>query len=199
MDIEVVINRPVLTLPEREAELLRETYAGANTILEYGMGGSTVLAAEQVGKTVFSVENSASWFHMMQEYFEANPPSAAIHLHLVDVGEVKKWGHPKNHSGWHSYQKYPLSIWDLQEFSPPDVVLIDGRFRVGCFLATLFRCEKPTVVLFDDYTNRKKYHIVEKFAKVESTSGRMARFEITPQAIPAKELELITYYLSETY
>lgn len=194
-----MISRPILTFPKHEADLLRETYEAANTILEYGMGGSTVLAAEQKGKTIFSVENAVPWFNKMQLYFEANPPSAALHLHLVDVGEVKKWGYPINHSGWHSYHQYPLSIWNIKGFSSPDVVLIDGRFRVGCFLATLFRCKKPTIVLFDDYTNRKKYHIVEKFANVESTRGRMARFEITPQAIPAEDLELITYYLSETF
>ena len=58
MSLAAPITRPELTLPEAEAALLRETYDRAGVILEYGSGGSTVLAAEQPGKTVPSVESS---------------------------------------------------------------------------------------------------------------------------------------------
>ena len=36
---------PKLTLPDHESAALREAYANAGVILEYGMGGSTVVAA----------------------------------------------------------------------------------------------------------------------------------------------------------
>ena len=43
------ITRPELTMPEAESALLRETYGRAGVILEYGTGGSTVVASELPG------------------------------------------------------------------------------------------------------------------------------------------------------
>jgi protein O-GlcNAc transferase len=37
----------------------------------------------------------------------------------------------------------------------PDVVLIDGCFRVACFLACWANIQRPTTVIFDDYTERR--------------------------------------------
>ena len=50
--------RPKLTLPEAEASALRAAYAAAEVVLEYGSGGSTVLAAE-AGAEVWAVESDA--------------------------------------------------------------------------------------------------------------------------------------------
>lgn len=47
--------------------------------------------------------------------------------------------------------------------------MIDGRFRVACFLYSLLCAETGTVILFDDYSLRFRYHLVEDFCpKVES-------------------------------
>ena len=76
----------------------------------------------------------------------------------------------------------------MPEFRQPDVVLVDGRFREGCALAAAFLAEKPLTLLFDDYAQRKQYHKVEEFLGRPEMTGRMARFEITPQPVPAKRL-----------
>lgn len=56
-------------------------------------------------------------------------------------------------------------------------MLIDGRYRVACFLATCIYAKKETIVLFDDYEQRKQYHTVEKlFEKVDVIDDRMAVF-----------------------
>jgi hypothetical protein len=60
-------------------------------------------------------------------------------------------------------------------------VLIDGRFRVGCFLATMMRITRPVVVLFDDYKGRKPYAVVEEFFAPSAMGGRMARFVVSPR------------------
>ena len=64
-----VVKRPKLTLPPQEAEALKEAYAGADTILEYGSGGSTVVAAERPGTLVTSVESDRGWARMMRRWF----------------------------------------------------------------------------------------------------------------------------------
>ncbi|MEL6531657.1 MAG: hypothetical protein AAFN09_01985 [Pseudomonadota bacterium] len=183
--------RPELTLPEAEAEWVRALYAEAGTILEYGSGGSTVIAAERPGKTVFSVESDAGWLAMMQAYFDANPPAGTVHLHHGDIGPTKKWGRPVDDSAWRNYHRYPLGVWDREDFTPPDLVLIDGRFRAACLLATLLRTEQPVTVLFDDYVGRGGYHSVEDFARPVETRGRMARFDLVPTELPRAKLTRI--------
>ncbi|WP_353472632.1 hypothetical protein PVT71_01010 [Salipiger sp. H15] len=182
--------RPELTLPEAEAALLHAEYARAGVILEYGSGGSTALAAGMPGKTVFSVESDRDWAQMMRRWFAENPPAAGSEVDIIwsDIGPTKEWGHPVDEIEWRSFPEYPLKVWELPEFRQPDVVLVDGRFREGCALAAAFLTEKPLVLLFDDYAPRKHYHKVEHWLGQPQMTGRMARFEIVPQAFPVKDL-----------
>ena len=182
------IARPKLTMPEAEAKLLKLAYAGADVILEYGSGGSTVVAAEMAGKRVTSVESDAAWLAMMQGYFAQTPPLADLTLHYADIGPTKAWAFPKSDASFRDWPAYPLAVWDLPGFQHPDVVLIDGRFRAGCFLATLFRITKPTLVLWDDYAERREYHRVESLVKPTEMIGHMALFELSPMAVPADRL-----------
>lgn len=185
-----LLTRPELTLPEAEASLLRAEYARAEVILEYGSGGSTVLAGEMPGKTVFSVESDRDWAQMMRRWFAETPPAAGTEVDVIwsDIGPTKQWGHPVDEIEWRSFPEYPLKVWELPEFRQPGVVLVDGRFREGCALAAAFLTEKPLVLLFDDYAPRHHYHKVEHWLGRPQMTGRMARFEIVPQAFPVKDL-----------
>lgn len=183
-----VPERPTMTMPEVEAAALANAYAQANVILEYGSGGSTILAAEMAGKTVFSVESDPVWLAQMRDYFASHPPRANLYLHLGDIGPTKEWSHPLAEDGFRLWPNYPTQIWHSDGFLAPDVVLIDGRFRVACFLTTLFTIMAPTRVLFDDYLERPAYHQIEDFAVPSAYFGRMAQFDLTPTTIPAAKL-----------
>lgn len=187
--------KPKMTFPEAEAAWVKEHYGRAQVILEYGSGGSTVYAGEQLGATVFSVESDQAWAEEMAAWFQANPPLADVRLHPVHIGPTGKWGKPQGDQGWRKFHRYPSTVWDREDFQHPDLVLIDGRFRAACWLTCFIRATQPMTVLFDDYTERALYHRVERFAAPVETRGRMAKFELTPQAFPAEELTLIL----ETY
>ncbi|MGV8950358.1 MAG: hypothetical protein ACOH2M_04580 [Cypionkella sp.] len=184
----MLIERPKLTMPEAEAQLLQLAYADAGVILEYGSGGSTVVAAEAAGKRVFSVESDPDWLAMMQGYFADNPPLADLTMLLGDIGPTKAWSFPKDETKIRDWPKYPLAVWDLDGFVHPDVILIDGRFRAACFLTALFKITKPTLVLWDDYKERPAYHEVEVLVKPAEMVGRMAIFELSPMAVPPERL-----------
>lgn len=177
-------------MPEAEAALLRDHYAAADVILEYGSGGSTVLASEMPGKTVFTVESDKDWAQMMRGWLAQNPAVDGTEVDIIwsDVGATKEWGRPVDDSEWRRYARYPLQVWQLTEFRHPDVVLVDGRFREGCALASLFMAERPLTLLFDDYRDRQQYHHVEEFLGSPEMTGRMAVFQITPQPIPPRRL-----------
>lgn len=184
------LTRPELTMPSAEAEAIRAAYAQARVILEYGSGGSTVMAAEMPGKKVFSVESDKDWAKMMRAWFRDNPPAEDTEVDMIwsDVGPTKNWGYPKDTSEYMRYARYPLEVWDLPEFCQPDVVLIDGRFRPGCAVATALRTTKPLPVYVDDYKGRKAYHRIETYFGAPELIGRMARFDVEPMALPAEDL-----------
>ena len=148
--------RPELTLPEAEATRLTAAYEAAGVILEYGSGGSTVMAAEMPGTAVFAVESDADWAEMMRGWFAANPPAEGSSVEMIwsDIGPTREWGYPADRSGWRRYARYPLEVWDRGDFRQPDVVLVDGRFRTGCALAAAFRSVRPVTVFVDDYRRR---------------------------------------------
>jgi hypothetical protein len=170
---------------------VREAYADAGVILEYGSGGSTVLASEMPGKTVFSVESDRRWARRLQAYLDEAGAPSSVHLHHAAIGKTGKWGRPVDGSGYRRYHEYALGVWDRPDFQAPDAVLIDGRFREACFYAVMLRCTRRTVVLFDDYGDRRRYHVVERFARPVEMRGRMARFELTKTDLPRDDLTQI--------
>jgi hypothetical protein len=170
-----------LTFAPRERRFLVRYYEAAETILEYGSGGSTVMAAK-LGKTVFSVESDRAWAERMAEHVAAFSDTA--YVHHADVGPTGPWGVPMKPREFRKFPSYALSVWDRPDFVEPDLVLIDGRFRASCLVAVLLRATRPVTVLFDDFLKRGYYHAVERLAQKEEVVGRMARFTVTPGAIP---------------
>lgn len=193
------INRPALTMPIAEARILHEAYEAADVIYEYGAGGSTVLAAEMRGKQIYCVETDELWVNSMQSWFKQNPPLSEVDIIWANIGKTRAWGRPANENEWREFSKYPLEIWDLTDIPHPDVVLVDGRFRAACVLATAFRCSQPVRVLVDDYTQRATYHVVEKYVGAPRITGRLAEFNITPTAIDATHLLEIISIMQDPY
>lgn len=186
---------PVLTFPPQETEAITAFYAKASVILEYGSGGSTVLAAQQPGTTTFSVESDAQWAMQLQAALNGIAGSGTVHLHPVDIGPTGEWARPTDQSRWRSFIHYPTSVWDRPDLLPPDLVLIDGRFRVGCFLATLMNITQPTTILFDDYRDRSHYRVVEELLRPARMIGRMALFEAHPRPLSSRDIRRFGTYL----
>ncbi|RDC71703.1 hypothetical protein DLJ49_13765 [Rhodovulum sp. 12E13] len=186
------MERPVLTFPDEVAERVRAEYARASVVLEYGSGGSTALAAETPGLTCFSVENDLAWARAMAAWLAAHHPAADVRLHRAWIGPTKTWGRPR----WPRlpllyplFRRYPAAVWARRDFRAPDLILVDGRFRVACFLTALMHVRRPTRLLWDDYTRRPDYHVVERYCAPVSVVGRMAVFDITPTGFSPAELE----------
>lgn len=181
---------PELTFPEEVREVVCAQYDAAEVILEYGSGGSTAYGAAQPGKTLYSVEGDKAWHKAMQSHFAAHPPKADLHLIHADIGETKEWSWPKGNGKWFRYPDYCFGVWQRDDLKTPDLVLIDGRFRAGCFLATMVSITRPTRVLVDDFVGREdKYGVITEFATPTVFHGRMAQFDLSPiSTLPAGAL-----------
>lgn len=193
--------RPEFSFPaEEEGEYLQESYAKAQVILEYGSGGSTVLASEMQDKLIFSVESDRDWALNLQFYIDSQNAPSPVVSHFVDIGPVGAWGRPISAEAWQKFHHYPLDIWDQPFFRHPDVVLIDGRFRTACLAVTRLKITRPVTILFDDYRDRPLYHRVERLVGPPEMIGRMAVFKLTPAPLTADSLgDLMAFMTQATY
>lgn len=168
--------------PQMDAEGLayfKKSLENCNCYLEYGAGGSTAYACNVAKiKTVISVESDKKWADTVQASL-VNSDSNLLLKHC-DIGKVGKWGAPKNKNAVNTFWKYMVAPWLIAKKynETPSVILIDGRFRIASFLYSLLAAKDGTVILFDDYLDRPKYNVVEEFAKLEETQGRMGIFHV---------------------
>lgn len=150
--------------------------AEADVYAEYGCGQSTLWVLEQTGADSLSVDSNPDWVRHVGE--RAAAPDR-LDLHWADLGPVGDWGWPRSYAKRANFADYTDWLW--QQDKMPDTVLIDGRFRVCCFLTTLKYAAAGTTILFDDYAERGHYHIVEEFLAPAERCGRQALF-VVPRA-----------------
>lgn len=152
---------------------------------EYGMGLSTssVLAHSQA--LIYSVDSAQEWVEAVRGRGAGSP---RLCLNWVDVGPVGDWGTPKGYEKRSNFRAYAEWIWSHE--IKPDLVLVDGRFRVFCFLTSLLRGNPGTRIIFDDYRDRGQYHIVEEFVRPSEWLGRQCMFVIPPN-FDRKGVEMI--------
>jgi hypothetical protein len=172
---------------EKSRMFFRRRLKLSTNYLEFGSGGSTVLAVK-MGKVGVSIEGDKHFCRDVRK--KVRNKNKTMELIHVDVGMTGAWGRPRNKkqtparlAKWRRYIDVPFER-PLDPFY--DLILVDGRFRLACALKTLQEGAKRKAnftLIVDDYVGRKKYWMVEKFAKRTKTIGRMAVFEITGGAM----------------
>ena len=167
------------TLFDGDDGLFKELIKSAEIYFEYGCGKSTEFVLKYLSCAIFAVDTSKDWVHKIQS-LEGFESSDRLNLSWVDVGVVGNWGTPTSFKKRHNFKKYAELLWLNNKI--PDLVLIDGRFRVSCFLTSVKFAPVGTRILFDDYTNRPFYHVVEEFCQKLDTCGRQALFEVSQKA-----------------
>jgi hypothetical protein len=160
-------------------DMLFKTSFSKDTVYgEYGCGASTIWVSNTIGCEVFSVDSSKNWINFVHSKCKQN---SKLISHLADVGPIGSMGRPLGYSRLENFNDYTDWIW--MNDKKPNLVLVDGRFRVCCFLTSLIFAEKGTKIFFDDYTNRPHYHFVEKFIKPSETCGRQALFIVPKRGV----------------
>jgi len=137
---------------------------------EYGCGYSTVWTAENTKATIYSVDTSQYWIEKTKSQLPVN----RVDFTWVDCGVLENFGRPINYERRHQFAVYANALWSCEK--KPDCVLIDGRFRVLCFLTSLKHATEGTKIIFDDYVNRPHYQIVEEILPKVDNDGRQSLF-----------------------
>ncbi len=175
------------TLFKGDDEIFKSVISDCEIYAEYGCGASTIWVANNTTAKIYSTDSSGEW---IQKVKDDCPSDRAIHLHHADLGRLGKWGRPISHEKCENFSDYTDWVW--QQGISPDLILVDGRFRVCCFLTSLLSAREGSKIIFDDYTNRPHYHFVERYLKRSDVCGRQALFVVPEKS--SLNLEEIKYY-----
>jgi hypothetical protein len=149
----------------------------AKIVLEFGSGGSTILAAEQPNLQITSVDTDVSWFDRLREFapVRAAEREGRLRFVAIDVGPTKEWGYPTDQRAIERWPMYSTAPWSSVQ-TAPDLILIDGRFRVACALeAARRRTLNGATIAIHDF-QRRHYQIARLFLKRIEMVERLAIF-----------------------
>ena len=159
-------------LQKNDKEMFYRYLKNISVYFEYGSGGSTYQASIRKNiKSIYSVESDIEWQKKLKQKIKTS------NVHYI-YNELKtlpnKWGHPGKNVTDIEKQNYSNQIIKLskEEQDSIDLVFIDGRFRVACCLKCYDVIKDDCLIAFDDFLNRKQYHIVLKYFDIlEQTKG----------------------------
>lgn len=168
---------PILSSNEHDALVTQLKLATVG--LEFGMGGSTLMAARLKVPFYHSVESDAGWVQRCSSHpaIHALIENDRFNLCHVDIGPVGAGGFPTDKSHASKWVNYHADVWDHMS-NLPDLVFIDGRFRLACALQAAARCAPGTSVLIHDYSDRPYYHEIEHFLEKGARVDTLQFFKV---------------------
>lgn len=75
-----------------------------------------------------------------------------------------------------------------------DFCLVDGRFRVACFLHSLLHCRADMLLAIHDFENRKRYHVLREIARAVAMADNLSVFLPRPEVTRARISEVLAVY-----
>jgi hypothetical protein len=185
-------------LPERpllddESEAwLAERLKSTKLFLEFGSGGSTVLA-NRLGVPSVTIESDRLYAATVRK---ALPSPRTARILTPKMGITGEWGMPvlgKARKG----PRYVQAAFDCFKDGFPDLIFVDGRYRVACVLETARQAAEArcrATVLIDDYEYRPHYHVLEQHLGKPDHVGRDAIFFVGERPI---DEEVVRPFLSD--
>jgi len=161
-------------MSSKEIGLFISFLRNSHAYVEFGAGGSTVLASHHVKQSILSIDSSREWLDKVQSAADGNVTPKLVY---VDIGPIGDWGYPldqSTNSRWPRYHEFP---WDVPGAAEADLYMIDGRFRVACFAQAAAHCDPNAVIAFHDFASRKQYHCVLEIAREIATAEDMSFFQ----------------------
>lgn len=170
-------------MPVMERLFLEKQYLEATSILEFGSGGSTLFAIAN-GKNIVSVESDRKFFNYLMSHIENTYRVKNAKIFLANTGITGRYGTPIFYPLTANVSKKALSyiLTGYSQFSnsPPDLIFVDGRWRVSCCLYALIVGFFSSQLILDDYEIERSYKtIIEKYFDIE-LNGRIAL--LTPKS-----------------
>jgi hypothetical protein len=182
--------------PEEIALFERVLASGRRHYAEFGTGGSTLLASRAGFETLVGVDSDAEWARKVREDPAIAPLVTAGRASILhaDIGPVGNWGSPVDRSTAERWPRYLATMWAEWDRRGlfPDLVLVDGRFRVACCLSVALLAaaarQAPLVLLHDVQDVRPAYRRVFDAFHLEEQAGTLCVLSPRQRVSPAANL-----------
>ncbi|MGJ5206470.1 hypothetical protein [Bradyrhizobium sp. HKCCYLR20261] len=182
-----------------ELSLLEEVFQrGYRRYFEFGLGGSTLMAVRHSFDAIVAVDSDPAWVSAVKrhaEFADAINQGRATILH-GNIGPTREWGNPQDESSLKLWPNYIATGWRewAKRLTLPDIVYIDGRFRVSCAFSVAVICggrdldRSPLVLIHDFSDERPAYRDVLKFFEIEKQEGSLVALNLREGLLPADAL-----------
>lgn len=177
--IQAETDRPAPLKPRMtagELGLFQSFTRHAQNYLEFGAGGSTCIAAASVGRSILSVDSSKDWLDKVGTLCAAYPEWVQPRLVHADIGPLKAWGAPADDSTRDRWPGYYEDIWRRPEAAQADLYMVDGRFRIACFMQILLHCQDDALIAMHDFRLRDSYAVILEVAREVASVETMSVF-----------------------
>ncbi|KAA2213767.1 hypothetical protein [Teichococcus oryzae] len=194
---------PVIGAPHmsvEELELFRQVLAeGHRRYAEFGTGGSTLEAVRSGFDTVVAVDSDRNWVQALSRHDELRPAIRAGRLSILhgQIGPTGAWGGPVGTDTMKQWPNYVATQWKAwaERGESPDLLFVDGRFRVACALSALLACPDapPRLMMHDMLPERLRgYGAVLEFYEAEAKAQSLWVLRPLPRPDP---MRLLTAFL----
>lgn len=136
-------------------------------------------------RTLLSIENDYQWAVDIQ----TKVPRAIVKY--VNTGPVNPGGGPKDESKKNSWCEYYNSC--KYRHVDPDLVLVDGRWRVACALTAALECPNA-IFLIHDFKPRVSYHVLYNYFDVIEEVETLIALRVKPNISREEVLNVIEQY-----
>jgi hypothetical protein len=164
-------------MSDDERGLFKSILRCSRKYLEFGSGGSTYVAASLAKESVISIDSSSNWLENVRQACEFETGFSRLTLAHVDIGPTSEWGYPSDSGTRDRWPNYHSNIWARLESSDADVYMVDGRFRVACFLQILLHSRRDALIMIHDFDSRSEYHVVREVAREIAVAGSLSVFQ----------------------
>ena len=162
-------------LDDADRLTLGDLYYNANSVFEYGLGESTLIAAHTGVPRYAGIDSDAEWVAQARK----NSKLDHFRFNFADIGAIQAWGNPIDESLTkiqYNYQLAPLVLED----EPFDVYLVDGRYRVACACMSFLHAMKTggnmelvRVGVHDNAETGRGYGILKNVADVVVENNKL--------------------------
>lgn len=164
--------------------MVHKHYSRANSIFEFGLGESTLMASAIGVQRYSGIDSDSVWVSGVRDKVLKH-----FRFYFADLGKTKSWGFPFDKEiakGVYNYQMAPLHSEPLAF----DVYFVDGRYRIPSLLASVLHASargslSSTFLLHDCYApnqegeyaqenrrwRRERYHIIDEYMDLVGHSG----------------------------
>jgi len=171
------INGIFAFLTEKERLFFTLLLEKSKKYLEFGMGGSTLLAYVTPNiEKIISIDSDYNWVQNVKSFETLKSAKGKrIELNYIDIGKIGNWGFPLSINS--NISNYSKQIFQKYE-NDYDFVFIDGISRVACALQVILNCKSDIKILIHDFNYRPYYHILYKYLDIIYAIDSFALFSI---------------------